>query len=562
VIVDTGQQRPAAIADCKFSGPQAQMAFASETALDYLFAGQASPGAVTPQGAVIPYEPRASGTLSTPQSRLELPALALHAPAAVLEMPVPVRAGVPLLPVAPEHETLPPFAPELAAGVRAGVGAPQASHTLSTLDRMIQIKVSLSQSGMDRVALEPGLIDAPANQHQALMAKPCSRLAGVFSFPEENSVFCLPCAPAHSQRTHLAAPGETTPLWAELPKLLPRTAFSVVEDSEMREAVRAFSAVMAKEGRKPWLSNIHLPQISFRFRPGDSKWLMMSVPVVLLLGVYSLTDRGTNVAVHQLPPTDKEVVEVPAVVTVDKEHLAADNPLHVPVGTVPQHSTPGAPAPLQNVSKPGMFTGLQQSILKRAAISMSDDFRSGLGEWEGKGDWSKAWSYDDAGFLRAGPLALYKPSMNLTDYRMEFLGQIEKKAIGWVFRATDLNNYYGMKVVLVGDGYMPRPFVEHYAVIDGKEQTRTRRPVPFTVQREMFYRFAMDVHGNGFTLTIQGQVADHWSDDRLQHGGIGFYSGKGEQSRLRWVDLSHQYDFLGRLCAFLAPYGLPAGGAK
>jgi hypothetical protein len=195
--------------------------------------------------------------------------------------------------------------------------------------------------------------------------------------------------------------------------------------------------------------------------------------------------------------------------------------------------------------------------MQRAAVSLSDDFRSGLGEWEGRGDWSKSWSYDPAGFVHTGLLALYKPSIPLTDYSMEFLGQIEKKSMGWVYRASDLDNYYASKIVLVKSGPMPVAAIERYAVVNGKVSSMARRPMPVQVRTDMLYRIRMDVRGDGFTLTVQGQVVDYWSDNRLKTGGVGFFSAKGEQSSLRWVEISHQYDFLGRLCAFLAPYSIP-----
>ena len=47
-----------------------------------------------------------------------------------------------------------------------------------------------------------------------------------------------------------------------------------------------------------------------------------------------------------------------------------------------------------------------------------------------------------------------------------------------------------------------------------------------------------------------------WSDSRLKRGGIGFFSPHGEESRVRWVQVTHQYDMLGRLCAYLAPYNI------
>ena len=54
------------------------------------------------------------------------------------------------------------------------------------------------------------------------------------------------------------------------------------------------------------------------------------------------------------------------------------------------------------------------------------------------------------------------------------------------------------------------------------------------------------------SLMIPDKVADFWTDDRLKTGGIGFFCGKGEQARLRYVDVSYQNDTLGRFCAFIA----------
>jgi hypothetical protein len=55
---------------------------------------------------------------------------------------------------------------------------------------------------------------------------------------------------------------------------------------------------------------------------------------------------------------------------------------------------------------------------------------------------------------------------------------------------------------------------------------------------------------------------DSWSDSRLKHGGIGFFNARGEDSRVRWVQVTHQYDMLGRLCAYLAPYNIPSSSGS
>ncbi|MBI4874804.1 MAG: hypothetical protein HY822_09250 [Acidobacteria bacterium] len=200
----------------------------------------------------------------------------------------------------------------------------------------------------------------------------------------------------------------------------------------------------------------------------------------------------------------------------------------------------------------------KSSIASRAAINLQDDFRAGLSNWEGRGDWAKDWQYDSAGFLLTGPLALYRPSRELSDYRFEFLGQIDRKSLNWAYRATDHNNYYAMKIVLHKSGPLPAAVMVRYAMVNGKPEGVVQAPLPMTVRSDMFYRVAVEVRGSDFTTSVQGQIVDHWSDQRFDRGAVGFFSDKGERARLRWVEVSHQYDVLGRLCALLAPYSLPS----
>jgi hypothetical protein len=204
----------------------------------------------------------------------------------------------------------------------------------------------------------------------------------------------------------------------------------------------------------------------------------------------------------------------------------------------------------------GGWDHVKQNILERAAVALTDDFRAGLADWEGEGDWARAWSYDQSGFVRTGPMALYTPSLQLTNYTMEFLGQIEKRSLGWVVRAADSRNYYAVKLTVADPGPVPEVIIQRYAVIDGKAQGVKQKRLPIEVRMDTLYRIQMEVRENDFTLSVQGQVVDSWSEPRLPKGGIGFFSGKGELARLRWVGVWHQYDTLGRLCALLAPQGI------
>lgn len=204
----------------------------------------------------------------------------------------------------------------------------------------------------------------------------------------------------------------------------------------------------------------------------------------------------------------------------------------------------------------GPWKSLNQTISDRAAIIYADDFRSGLDAWQSHSNLTKSWSYDAAGFIRPGPLAVFKPTVELADYRFQFLGEIDEKGLGWAFRAKDFNNYYAMKFVVVRPGPLPVVHIVRYAVINGKEESRVEKPLVMTVRKDMLYRVEVVVQGGDFTVSAQGQVVDFWSDKRLRRGGVGFFCSHGEHARLHWVEVSHQYDALGRLCAYLAPYGI------
>ena len=202
------------------------------------------------------------------------------------------------------------------------------------------------------------------------------------------------------------------------------------------------------------------------------------------------------------------------------------------------------------------WTTLNKSILDRAAIAYTDDFRSGLDGWESRSNLTTRWGYDASGFVEPGPLAVFRPTVDLTDYRFEFLGEIDKKGMGCAFRATNLDNYYAMKLVVVRPGPLPEVHVVRYAVIGGKEGPKVEKPLPFVARADMLYRIQVDVRGSDFAIRAQDQIIDFWTDDRIPRGGVGLFCGRGEKARVRWLEVSHQYDTLGRLCAYLAPYGI------
>src|SRR6266478_5773585 len=175
---------------------------------------------------------------------------------------------------------------------------------------------------------------------------------------------------------------------------------------------------------------------------------------------------------------------------------------------------------------------LRSAIRNRAVLMVEDDFRSGLNGWSFPSGKSQDWSYDQAGFLRPGKLGFLQDSMKLTNYRLELMGQIERKSLGWAFRAKDENNYYVAKLTVARPGPLPMVDLIRYAVTDGKEGSKVKVRLPFSVRNDTLYQVEMNVHGDQFRASVNGHVVDSWSDKRLVAGGVGFVSGPGEASRV------------------------------
>lgn len=198
-------------------------------------------------------------------------------------------------------------------------------------------------------------------------------------------------------------------------------------------------------------------------------------------------------------------------------------------------------------------TELMASIQRRAAIDIQDDFRAGLSQWTGSPGWANTWTYDATGFARPGRLALLSGSAPLSDYRLEFLAEIDKKAVAWVFRAADARNYYACKLVESKRDPGAAFSIVRYAVIDGRERLRIQLPLPITATAKSLFRVRQEIRGDQFTTYLDGRVVDTWSDTSLARGGFGFFADPGETAYIRWVDVAYQDDALGRICAYLAP---------
>jgi hypothetical protein len=150
----------------------------------------------------------------------------------------------------------------------------------------------------------------------------------------------------------------------------------------------------------------------------------------------------------------------------------------------------------------------------------------------GDAGWITEWGAD-AGVRRTRQISILRSSQTLTDYRLEMQGQIESKAIGWVFRAADPKNFYVTKLEIVKPGLEPTVALVRFAVINGEEQAHAQLPLPMKVRRDTMYKIRFDAVGNHFSTYIQDVKVDDWTDDRVKTGGVGLYSERGEVMSLK-----------------------------
>jgi hypothetical protein len=184
---------------------------------------------------------------------------------------------------------------------------------------------------------------------------------------------------------------------------------------------------------------------------------------------------------------------------------------------------------------------------------MKSDFSAKLTDWVGTGqDWSVR-----NGVIQPGKLRLWKPTINSKDYQLQFRAGIEKKAVGWAFRAADVDSYYASKIQITKPGEVSGASILHYGLDRSQSFARSELPLPVALQRDKRYLITLLVSGNRFTTLIDGHVVDEWSDNRLKSGGVGFFTDDGEQAAVEWADFRETKGWLSRFLA--ATWLLPPG---
>lgn len=296
--------------------------------------------------------------------------------------------------------------------------------------------------------------------------------------------------------------------------------------------------------------------------PSDLKWITMVVP--LIIGIWVLARPSTAEPVVPQPVAARPSIPGPVVEEpVKRVDLATVQPVPVPPVEEPEPVPPAKSRPAKPVAlnEPTAWDAFTARIASRASVDLNEDFRNGLSAWDGRGEWARSWSYDRAGTVRPGHMAIFQPSVGLKDYVFEMKASIERHSIQWMVRAANMQNYHFFRLNVSPGAPLTRLELERWTVINGRVSKFARLPLPHGGANQTLYSIRAEVHGDSITTYLQDQVIDTFNDPRLQDGGIGLVGGPDDRPRIYGLRVTHQNDFFGKLCSFLAPQPIHTQGS-
>jgi hypothetical protein len=182
-------------------------------------------------------------------------------------------------------------------------------------------------------------------------------------------------------------------------------------------------------------------------------------------------------------------------------------------------------------------------LAARTKLRLEENFDAGLDNWVG--DLSE-WKVDAAG-AHTGALALFVPSIELIDYEFEFLARLEGCSLTWVFRAEEMTDYHAASLAIDTGGSL---VFNRWSVIGDVAGARFTKPLGIRLQEQQpagkskkapprkAVTIMTRVNGSQFSVSLEGQPVDRWTDNRLSIGGIGFASTPEDRARIYWVHIT------------------------
>ena len=189
--------------------------------------------------------------------------------------------------------------------------------------------------------------------------------------------------------------------------------------------------------------------------------------------------------------------------------IAGASPTVVPVTELPQPEPAPAAAP-------------------PVATLVEEHFDAGWDNWVGG---VADWKVDVAG-VRTGAMALFIPTLDLSDYDLEFFARIDHRTLNWVVRAAGLEEHVRCTLTV-----MPGNELEfsHTVVRGGNAEPAVTAATKVSGKPRATVTVRTEVKGNSFAVAVDGKTIDTWTDSRLTSGGVGFTGTPDDRARLYWV---------------------------
>ena len=181
------------------------------------------------------------------------------------------------------------------------------------------------------------------------------------------------------------------------------------------------------------------------------------------------------------------------------------------------------------------------AVASQEPAASFEDFSAGFSRWDGADAAPKPWARDARKEAMPNSLALFKPSSGMTDYRLEFSGDVKQNGISWAVRAADRLNYQALEITERKKGSQLQLWFTRYKVVAGKEGPRTQVQLQVLLPAQSLWLVRMETVGESSTLWIENQIAKSWSDAGAAPGGsIGFFAARGDQYILKKVRITPQ----------------------
>jgi hypothetical protein len=184
----------------------------------------------------------------------------------------------------------------------------------------------------------------------------------------------------------------------------------------------------------------------------------------------------------------------------------------------------------------GLPERLERALPATPSLRLREDFERGLSAWLSPAGKRPDWD-GHGGAIRPRELLLWKPTLSLRNYEFTFQGEIERRAVAWVFRASDGGNYYAVKL-RAEEARAGGAAIERWVVTRGEKSPPVRLPLPVRLAPHKPFQVSVRVRADHFITLVDNQVVDSWRDGRHPRGGVGFFAEPGEEATVNWVRIT------------------------